>query len=288
VTRPRPQLGRAFHVISERQQAWAHNSAISFDRDYCVANIEANLFRPLRPETRDEFASADGKELDGKLKKLYSSAALVANVFDYWRDRPRIAGSCFDLQANGSVSFEKCRSIFDGILPDDPRRKSPNIDVEFSGDGLSPDMALECKFTEPFIKYPRTSPAFTSTYFCQAAESIWAGMDCTRALAVRLNEQSSLFTKLEASQLIKTALACKRASASGQWSLVYVWFDVAGDPLAADECRTLLDELNCFREQTRGEIPLKVVTWQEVFARLNVLSKPSDSSYIAYLQRRYF
>jgi hypothetical protein len=186
------------------------------------------------------------------------------------------------------MSFEKRRSIFDGILPDDPRRRSPNIDVEFSRDGSSPDIALECKFTEPFVKYPQKGPAFTSTYFCQAAETIWSGMDSTRELAGRLNEQTSLFTRLEATQLIKTALACKRTSISGQWSLVYVWFNVAGDPRAADECRTLVDELNYFREQTRGEIPLAVVTWQEVFACLTAISEPADASYIAYLQHRYF
>lgn len=186
------------------------------------------------------------------------------------------------------MSFERGRSIFDGILPPDSRRKNPNIDLEFQGDGSSPNVALECKFTEPYVKYPQTGRPFTSTYFCPATEPIWADMECTRALAIRLNNQSSPFTRLDAAQLIKTALACKRAFASGPWRLLYVWFDVVGDSFAADECRCLSNELNDFLEQTCGEIPLEVFTWQEVFLRLKAFSEPADSTYIAYLHERYF
>ncbi|HEV2577114.1 MAG TPA: hypothetical protein VGU25_07880 [Acidobacteriaceae bacterium] len=288
MTRPRPDIGQAFRVINERQQVWARNAGIPFASDYSVEQIDENLFRPLRPETRNEIASGDGKELDGKLKKLCSSAALVANVFDYWRNRTTIAGACFDLPEARRMSFEKVRSIFDGILREDPERKNPNIDLELAGDETSGSVALECKFTEPFVIYPQTRRPFTSTYFCPAAEPIWAGMDRTRALAIRLNDESPLFTRLEAPQLIKTALACKRNFRSGRWRLVYVWFEVVGDPLAAAECRFLLDELNDFREQTHGEIPLEVTTWQEVFLRLKARSDLADSSYIAYLHERYF
>lgn len=175
MTRPCPQLGRAFRVISERQQAWARKSAIPFGRDYCVAKIEENLFRPLKRETREEFASADGRELDGKLKKLYSSAALVANVFDYWRDQPSVPAACFDLRANTCMSFEKSRSIFDGILPYDPQRKNPNIDVEFSLGDSSKNVALECKFAEPFMKYPQTKPAPASPdSACSQGNARWS------------------------------------------------------------------------------------------------------------------
>jgi hypothetical protein len=187
-----------------------------------------------------------------------------------------------------SITFEKNRSIFDGILPPAPRRKNPNIDLELAGDGSSVTVALECKFTEPYVKYPRTRPPFTSTYFSSDAGRIWLNMDRTRALARRLNDNFCAFTRLEADQLIKTALACKQAFAIGQWKLVYVWFDVVGDPLAADQCRCLLDELDQFREQTCGEIPLEVFTWQEVFLRLKALSDPADSTYNAYLHERYF
>jgi len=288
VTRPRPDIGQAFRVISERQQVWARNAGISFTSDYSVEQIDENLFRPLRPETRNEIASGDGKELDGKLKKLYPSAALVANVFDYWRDRTTIAGACFDLPEARRMSFEKVRSIFDGILPEDPERKNPNIDLELAGDGTAGNLALECKFTEPFVIYPRTRRPFTSTYFCPDAEPIWEGMERTKAFAIRLNSQPHRFTRLDAPQLIKTALACNRNFGTGRWRLVYVWFEVVGDPLAAEECRCLSDELNDFRQQTDGEIRLEVFTWQEVFLRLRAGSNLADSSYIAYLQERYF
>lgn len=287
----RPLLGRAFKILSKRQQAWARSCKFPFGADCSVAKLDQNLFRPLRPETLLEFAAADGKELDVKLKKLYSSSALVANVFDYLRDRPAIAAACFELPTTTSMSFERNRSIFNGLLPagqGNSRRKNPNIDLEFAGENSSLQVAVECKFTEPFVKYPQTRLPFTSTYFCPDAEPIWADMERTRALAIRLRDESPLFTRLDAAQLIRTALACKRTSPECQWRLVYVWFDVVGDLDAAEECRSFSEELNNFREQTSGEIPLEVLTWQEVFLRLQALCDPADSTYVGYLQKRYF
>ncbi len=287
----RPQLGKAFHLIADRQRAWARRYGVRFNSHYRVENIRWNLFRPLRPETHKEYERADGNELEEKLRVLYSSSALVANVFNYWRDRPGVVGACFNLPSGASMSFEKKHPLFDGILPgydEDSRHKSPNVDVELDGPGSTDNIVLECKFTEPFVKFPPKGPPFSPTYFRAEAASIWAGMDSTRSLAVRICDGSETFGRLEAPQLIKTALACQRSFGTGQWRFVYLWFQVLDDAEAAEECRVLTDEFDRLRQETCGEIPLEALTWQEVFRRLEALADPVDSPYLAYLRDRYF
>lgn len=85
--------GSTLAAIKASLQQWATAHVIDVDSRGRVRNLRDNLFAPLNPQTLREFESGDGDELGtaddvGKLHSLWSSAALVCNVFDYWRERP--------------------------------------------------------------------------------------------------------------------------------------------------------------------------------------------------------
>jgi len=290
-TRTPPILSLSFRLISDRQRAWAQRNSVRVDRRCRVAELAENLFQDLRPETRKEYQDADGNELEDKFSALYSSAAIVCNVFDYWRARPERVGACFEMSAATGMGFERKHSLFDDLISgysSDPLRRVPNIDVELNGQRGSDNLVIECKFTEPFVKYEETHRPFTSTYFRSEAEPIWAGLSSTRELATQINRGLGIFERLDATQLIKTGLACQRRFGPGCWRFVYLWYEVTHSGHMTEECGVLTAELTRFRELTHGELPVSGMTWQELFNRIEAGADPNDSRYTAYLRDRYF
>ncbi len=114
-------MGRSNHTdsyyrIFKQQAAWAKRKRLSLDAFSHVPTLEANLFAPLHPTTRAEYEMADGKELESKLFSVMSSAALVCNVFDYWRLKGRaetIAKCCGIPDSVMQLCFEPAFEIFD-------------------------------------------------------------------------------------------------------------------------------------------------------------------------------
>src|SRR5262249_981335 len=92
--------GSTVDQILEAPRTWAKRQGIDLrgqDRRHTVS-IPDNLFdRRLSPEARAEFEAGAGHELGDSrypeappgLSALLSSAALVYNVFDYWRHRDK-------------------------------------------------------------------------------------------------------------------------------------------------------------------------------------------------------
>ena len=72
-------------VIYAQQQDWATRHGIQFNNEGYTETVEQNLFQPLTAASKAEFGSGAGSELEEKMRALYSSSALVCNVFDYWR-----------------------------------------------------------------------------------------------------------------------------------------------------------------------------------------------------------
>lgn len=289
--RIRPVVSRTFALISDRQQEWSRRNHVPVDKRYRVLDLSSNLFQALRPETHKEYQDADGNELEDKFLALYSSAALVCNVFDYWRERPERVGACFEMSAATAIEFERRYPLFDNLMPgytSNPLRRVPNIDVQLSGQSTTEPLVIECKFTEPFVKYEERQRPFTSTYFRSEAEPIWTGLSSTRELATRMNGGLEAFERLDAPQLIKTGLACQRRFGRGSWRFVYLWYEVAPNGSMTAECNVLAAELTRFRELTDGELPFSAMTWQELFARIDSAADSVDSPYIAYLRDRYF
>jgi hypothetical protein len=275
----RLQLGRGFFAVRDRQVAWAERRGIGIDSQCRVARGDLNLYAPLCPETRAALEAGDGNELKDKFLKLYSSSALAVNVFDYWHDRHNLLESCFGLSSPLYLRFESKHPIFD-----DPKATPSNIDVELNG--RNGNLILECKFTEPFVRYPKKYPLFSSTYFKPENASIWRGMESTRSFAEHINYGKHKFTRLDAEQLIKTALGCRRTFDT-RWRFLYLWHEPEGE-YAAKECQVLRDELARFCEETRGEIPFEAMTWAQLVARLKVRAQPEDAPYLEWLRERYF
>jgi hypothetical protein len=219
----RPQLGRGFFAVRDRQVAWAGRRGVRIDRQCRVATPDLNLYAPLRPETRAALEAGDGSELKNKFLKLYSSSALAVNVFAYWHDKHDLLEACFGLSGPFHLRFESKHPIFD-----DPKAKPPNIDVELNGS--NGNLILECKFTEPFVRYPKKYPLFSSTYFRPENASVWRGMESTRSFAEHINYGEHRFTRLDAEQLIRngpneygTTHAHSKAPALGPLQSVLNW-----------------------------------------------------------------
>jgi hypothetical protein len=275
----RPQLGYGFFAVRDRQVAWAKRAGIGIDSQYRVSRADLNLYAPLGPETRAALEAGDGNELKDKFLKLYSSSALAVNVFGYWHNKHDLLGSCFGLTGLLQLRFESKHPIFD-----DPKARPPNVDIELNG--MDGNLILECKLTEPFVRYPKKYPLFSSTYFKPENASIWQGMDTTRSFAEHINYGEHKFTRLDAEQLIKTALGCRRTFDS-RWRFLYIWHAPAGQDVAK-ECQVLRDELARFCEETRGEIPFEAMTWAQLLAGLEVRAQREDAPYLEWLRERYF
>jgi len=282
--------GAAFDAVLNRQHEWARRADVLHNGS-STPTLAANLFRPLRDETFKEFESADGAELSGKMRALISSSALAVNVFDFWRSRPAEIGACLGIDDVTSLRFEQKYPLFNGFLPPPSAAKDwtqANVDVELAiGDGTKA-VALECKFTEPFRKFEDLKKPFGDTYFRPAARFLWSDMENTYGYSLLLNSRKEQFEHLAPAQLIKTALASKRKFGIGNFKVIYVWFSVIENQKSIEECAALRSEAKHFCERTMGEVPLEVLTWQEVFLAIKEAADANDAAYISYLQDRYF
>src|SRR5687767_5592943 len=110
--------------ILAKQTLWAarhghplRGSAGTKGRLAYTATVSDNLFEPLTPEARREYAEGDGGELGqggivpGKMQAVHSSSALSCNLFHYWRriGRPDIIAKACGLPVSPTmaVAFER-------------------------------------------------------------------------------------------------------------------------------------------------------------------------------------
>jgi hypothetical protein len=288
--RSQPQLTPSFFVIQRRQRDWARSNGIPFDSRDRVREMNENLVRELNPETLAEFQDADGSELEDKIRALNSSAALVCNVFDWWRYRPEAITVDLGLpkEVRIQLKFEQKAPIFDPRSGDERyrKRKPPNLDVlcsSVSSTGIT--LAIEGKFTEPYLKYPRKHP-FTSSYFNNNNQSIWAGLEQLRDLATRLQGGVEGYERLDAAQLIKSALGLKQKCKDRPWSILYLWYDVIEHQKSTKESEQLFRDLEHFSKQVASTFEFRHLTWQHFFA--GIPRDITSAGYVKYLSERYF
>ena len=141
-------------LLTQQQRSWAQKRAIAVNRrwsDY-VTQLDDNLFQPLSSETLAEYEEGEGMNSPPraggkppKLCALHSSAALVCNLFDYWRERDvgAIASACGAPPGCTSLCFEQKRPIRQTW------KTPPHPDCEFQGPNI-PVTAVESKFLEPY------------------------------------------------------------------------------------------------------------------------------------------
>lgn len=266
------------HFIMGRQRQWAETRSLPVSSTGRVSRLEDNLFAPLNEETYAEFEAGDGDEFGsagdvGKMYSLYSSSALVCNVFDYWRKRPilPLLQACgFDTNA-GDLRFEQKFRTGVGSRP-------ANLDVLITNGGSSClPIAVESKFTEPFQSSERD--CLRPAYFSKSG--VWGELPVCRRVAESL-AVGERFKYLKASQLLKHALALTRSYGKKRFVLLYLWYDVTGSD-AATQHRAEAQE---FGNLLGDEVVFRSDTYQDFFDRLSPFTSGTD--YEAYLRLRFF
>ncbi len=173
-----------------------------------------NLLPALAPALLDDFASGDGRELEGDLPKFcaaHSSAALAANAFGCFRFHPE------RLRLAGLAGFTEAR--FEHRLSTGLPGNPPNLDFFISGPNGA--VAVESKFTEVLAPKVATFAASYSKAVERLADSAW------QRLFEALKENPRRFTKLDAAQLVKHYLGMRHSLAdhAGRLVLLYMYWE---------------------------------------------------------------
>jgi hypothetical protein len=267
-------------VVRGQQQEWARRHNVSIDSAGYTRVLDHNLFMPLSPETRAEFARGDGGELGrpgerGKMQALHSSSALTCNVFEYWRGRDAgaLARALMIDEGIASIAFER-------KYPTGLPGHAPNLDVVLTTPS-GRAVAIECKFLEPFGAHGST---FKPKYFARE-HGLWreAGFPGCQALAERLYSGETVYKWLYAEQLPKHILGLQKG-AHERWALLYLWYEVPG--VENDEHAA---EAEAFGSVAVGDgIDFRTISYQSVFNAMEAGAAESDHDYLAYLGERYF
>lgn len=262
----------------ERTQA----KGLEVDSQGYVSTVEENLFRPLSDKTRAELEAGGGSELKGKDGKpakmcaLHSSAALVCNMFDYWRDDPAVVARALNIGA--PVNDVKLEAKLPSGLGGHP----PTLDLLLTG---SDDRAwaVEAKFREPYT-LGKKYPPFADSYF-PAGEGLWErlGLPKCQELAEDLQAGGVSFGYLDAPQLLKHTLGLRVNYPQGE--LLLLWYQVDGE-----EREEFAREIAAFAGAVDESLAFRGITYQQVFQNMQVEhgGDPSHRAYFDYLRARYF
>lgn len=270
-----PQVSSEVAATIAGQAAWAARNGLALNRNGTgVSDREAGIFGRIRPDTRAELAAGAGGELD-RIHSLRSSTALVLNVFQPWREKPRLLGELFGTKGASSLSFEATQPIWP--VQESSRRKPPHLDVLIAGPG--PAVGIESKFLE---LYSPATNQFASTYF-PAAElepTLWSGLPACRQLAERIAAGTESFIWLPAAQLLKHALGLSKNQPNG-FRLVFVWYRIEGPTADVIEA-----ELGRLGRAVSTDFEFTVFTYQDLITRLAPKDPPAEG-YFEYLADRY-
>ncbi len=263
--------------VIEQQTRWAKSKGLQPKNAY-LPSLSDNLQGTLSAGALKDFERGSGGELrerglrPPKMRALRSSAALTANVFDYWRSRdPAPLRQALGLNPKISgISFEE-------HFPTGLKGNPPNVDVVIALEG-DQFVAIESKFTEWLNPRERI---LDPKYFPDGKD-LWAlqGLPKCQALANQFKETGP-FVFLDIPQLLKHALGLARKK-PGAYSLYYIYFD-----LKCPERETHADEVARFRDLVGDEIRFLALTYQQLFVRLDSAIRPTDAPYLEYLRARY-
>jgi hypothetical protein len=266
--------------LDRRQRRWADATGIDYDARGYVRELAANLRIPLDAVARAEIER--GSELaptrtrPGRLWSLTSSAALVLNVFDYWRghDTAPLAAALGLPAGSPQLRFEE--PLPTGLEGDPP---TADVALRWPSGRIA---AIESKFCEWLVRRPRNKAVFKRKYFPPAAE-VWsaAGLPRCQELAADIDSGRERFRWLHAAQLLKHALGLERLAAPAT-TLMYLYYD-----WPSREATEHAAELARFARRVAADFDFRVCTYQALHAAL-VAEGTLDARYHAYLTQRYF
>jgi hypothetical protein len=285
--------------LERQQRRWAESAGIDFDARGFVREFDRNLRVPMAAATRAAFGR--GTELaprasqPARIAALYSSAALVANVFDHWsaRDAAPLAAALGFGEKRVQLTFEE--PLATGVEGDPP---TSDVVMRFASGRV---VAIESKFGEWLIRRPSNRMDLKPKYFA-GGRTVWrdAGLPQCQQLAEDLRDGRERFKHLHAAQLLKHALglaratrvsapvACdsgspaKEAGARTADELRYLYYEWHGGPAAEHR-----SELECFAERVGAEVRFSASTYQDLYSALRSDARV-DGAYLEYLRARYF
>ena len=263
--------------IRDAQVAWAKSQGLSIDDKGYVGDVEDNLWKPLSAHARTAYERGAGSELQGHMKALHASSALVVNFFDYWTDKPKAP-----LLSALGIDADDIQSLaFEAQFPTGLVGTPPHLDVAIILESGAV-IGIESKFTEYLGRSTKGKGSFQPSYF-QTSEGLWAakGLPGCQALAKELCDHQHRFEHLDPWQLLKHALGLAK-SFGPNFSLWYLYYDCPGQRSDAHK-----RELQTFNSRVGEEIRFKALTYQEVYHRLKESGQP-DPDYVDYLRTRYF
>lgn len=266
--------------LERQQRRWADSAGIDFDARGFVQDLDANLHAPLAGATRAAFER--GAELKpratepARIAALYSSAALVANVFDHWsvRDAVPLAAALGFPAERAQVQFEQ--PLATGVEGDPP---TSDVVLRFESGRV---VAIESKFGEWLVRRASNRMDLKPKYF-GVGKAVWgdAGLPRCQQLADDLRAGRERFKHLHAGQLLKHALGLARETRAPH-ELRYLYYEWPSGPAAAHRA-----ELERFAERVGAEIGFAASTYQDLYRALRADARV-DRAYLEYLRARYF
>lgn len=275
-------MANTYRIIHEKQREWAKSHGAKTDADGYTLTLNDNLFIPLSKDSEQEFRSGKGGELGEygsrrKIQALHSSAALVVNFFEYWKQHNKleiIATACGSNENLSEMHFEATHTNPVG-------RTAPHLDVEFTRPGRCVPLAIESKFTESYHR--RTKRTLALAYIKN--REIWKGLPGCESLARRIvseERRKTSFAYLDAPQLIKHILGLTKDHGVRGFQLLYLWYGVP-----SLEAEKHWQELVEFESYVKNEVNFQIMTYQDLFENMRSITSVSQD-YIRYLQERYF
>lgn len=268
--------------ILTQQKQWAQSAGLRIIAPGYLESVEANLRQPMQPETLAAFQAGEAAELKdfprypAKLRALFSSAALVVNVFDHWTTRdaaPLLAALGLEGRAE--------RLAYEARFPISAEGTPPNVDLAITLAG-GRCVGIESKFTEWHLPRRPARIRFKDKYF-PAGRDLWSerGLPACQALAGEIQQGRTRYRYLYATQLLKHALGMATQCGAG-FGLCYLYYEWSG-PAAREHRR----ELEHFAARAGAELDFRWLSYQELYRRLRAAGGV-DPAYLDYLGARYF
>ncbi len=285
---------RPYDYLKERQYSWARRHGIAIDEAGYVEELNDNLFLPPTGEMLRELPRDRDGNPHESVYAAHSSAALVVNLFAYWRLyddlgpilsalRPDLIGH----EAEGLTFEAQCPIGWPDPQPD---RKPPHLDAVITyRDKQEPSVVkgigVESKFGE---LYGQDQGPFADCYVAEENKSIWEGCEPLRELAVRINGgEKKIYQRLKVAQLIKHVLGLKNQfKGMPNFDLVYLWYPAPGVEAVEHE-----GEIRAFQkliDECRPQVKFRAIAYPDLIQTLAVQHGTVHGAYVDYLTERYF
>jgi hypothetical protein len=286
--------------LERQQRRWAESAGIDYDARSFVRDFDANLRVPLRAATRAAFARGTEltprKSQPARIAALYSSAALVANVFDHWSARDTVP-----LATALGLGAERAQLAFEEPLAMGVEGDPPTSDVVLRCES-GRIVAVESKFGEWLVRRSSNRMDLKPKYFV-GGRAFWSeqGLPRCQQLAEDLRMGRARFKHLHAAQLLKHALGLARtarpnteggtwpdthagppSAGTARYELRYLYYEWPRGPAAAHRA-----EIERFAECVCAEIRFSASTYQDLYRALDADARV-DRTYLGYLRTRYF